>query len=368
MSEPAPDPAGPRPAVRQAAFIFIFITVVLDMLALGMIVPVLPKLIVSFSAATRRGAAEITACSARRGRRCSSSSRRCSARCRIASAGGRSSCCRTSGSGLDYVLMALAPTLGWLFVGRVISGITAASFTTAGAYIADVTPPEKRAPASACSARRSASASSSGPAIGGVLGEIDPRLPFWVAGGAQPRQRGVRLVRAAGVAADASGARRSRGGAPTRSARCSCCARTRSCSGWRAVRVPQPLAHEVLPEHVRALHRLPLRLGASATVGLALAGVGVCTAIVQGGLVRPIVERTRRTRARCSSGLACGVIGFAVYGCGADRRLFLLGDADDGALGTLPGRRAQGLMTRRVEAERAGQLQGAHHSLRGIPG
>ena len=49
------------------------------------------------------------------------------------------------GLGLDYLLMALAPTLGWLFVGRVISGITAASFATAGAYIADVTPPERRA-------------------------------------------------------------------------------------------------------------------------------------------------------------------------------------------------------------------------------
>src|SRR5450759_986977 len=50
-----------------------------------------------------------------------------------------------TGLGLDFILMALAPNLWWLFLGRVISGIAAASFSTAGAYISDVTPPEKRA-------------------------------------------------------------------------------------------------------------------------------------------------------------------------------------------------------------------------------
>lgn len=83
--------------------------------------------------------------------------------------------------GLDYVLMALAPTLGWLFVGRVISGITASSFSTAGAYVADVTPPERRAAGFGMLGAAFGLGFILGPALGGVLGAVDPRLPFWVA-------------------------------------------------------------------------------------------------------------------------------------------------------------------------------------------
>src|SRR3989475_7238078 len=130
---------------RRAALAFIFVTIVLDMLALGMIAPVLPKLVERFMGGDTAHAAEIYglfgtvwalmqflfspvlgAVSDRFGRR-------------------RVILLSNFGLGLDYILMALAPTLSWLFVGRVISGITAASVPTAGAYIADVTPQEKRA-------------------------------------------------------------------------------------------------------------------------------------------------------------------------------------------------------------------------------
>src|SRR5690606_31010089 len=87
------------------------------------------------------------------------------------------------GLGLDYVLMALAPTIGWLFVGRIISGITAASISTAGAYIADVTPPERRAARFGLLGAAFGFGFVVGPALGGTLGEIDARLPFWVAAG-----------------------------------------------------------------------------------------------------------------------------------------------------------------------------------------
>ena len=87
------------------------------------------------------------------------------------------------GLGLDYILMALAPTLCWLFVGRVISGITAASISTAFAYIADVTPPNSARRASACSGVAFGVGFILGPALGGLLGAIDPRLPFWIAAG-----------------------------------------------------------------------------------------------------------------------------------------------------------------------------------------
>ena len=85
------------------------------------------------------------------------------------------------GLAFDYVLMALAPSLTWLFVGRVISGITSASVSTAFAYIADITPPERRAAVFGKIGAAFGAGFILGPAIGGLLGGIDPRLPFWVA-------------------------------------------------------------------------------------------------------------------------------------------------------------------------------------------
>src|SRR5207248_5431645 len=134
-----------RMKARKAAVVFIFITVMLDMLALGLIAPVLPKLILNFlggnatSAATWLGvfgtvfalmqfffSPVLGVLSDRFGRR-------------------PVILLSNLGLGLDYIVMALSPTIGWLFVGRVISGITASSIPTAMAYIADVVPKEKRA-------------------------------------------------------------------------------------------------------------------------------------------------------------------------------------------------------------------------------
>src|SRR5258708_6915455 len=87
------------------------------------------------------------------------------------------------GLGLDYVVMALAPTIGWLFLGRIISGITASSIPTAMAYIADVTPREKRASAFGMIGMAFGVGFAFGPAIGGLLGSVTPRLAFWVSAG-----------------------------------------------------------------------------------------------------------------------------------------------------------------------------------------
>jgi DHA1 family tetracycline resistance protein-like MFS transporter len=168
---------------RRAALAFIFITVVLDMLALGMIVPVLPKLVEDFMHGNTALAAEyvglfatvwaamqflfspvLGALSDRFGRR-------------------PVILLSNFGLGADYIVMALAPTVWWLFVGRVISGITAASFSTASAYIADVAPPDKRAGGYGMISAAFGLGFVLGPAMGGVLGNIDPRLPFWVAAG-----------------------------------------------------------------------------------------------------------------------------------------------------------------------------------------
>src|SRR6202171_2268938 len=168
---------------RKAAVIFIFITVTLDMLALGLIAPVLPKLVLNFLGGDTPSAAKmfgifgtvfalmqfvfsrlLGVLSDRFGRR-------------------PVILLSNLGLGLDYVVMALAPTIGWLFLGRIISGITTSSIPTAMAYIADVTPKEKRAAAFGMIGMAFGVGFAFGPAIGGLLGSVSPRLAFWVSAG-----------------------------------------------------------------------------------------------------------------------------------------------------------------------------------------
>jgi DHA1 family tetracycline resistance protein-like MFS transporter len=177
MSLPSAPPAG-----RQAAVIFVFITVLLDMLALGIVLPVLPKLIESFVDGDTSRAAHIVgifgttwalmqflfspvlgALSDRFGRR---------------------PVILLSNLGLagNYLLMALAPSLGWLFLGRVLSGITSASISTSNAYIADITPPAERAAKFGMMGAAFGAGFVIGPGLGGILGGFDLRFPFWVAG------------------------------------------------------------------------------------------------------------------------------------------------------------------------------------------
>ena len=163
---------------RKAALAFVFVTVLIDMLAFGMIIPVLPMLVQDFVGGNAARAAQMYGLfgtawalmqfifSPVQGSLSDHFGRRPVILISCA------------GLGLDFILMALAPNLWWLLVGRVISGITA-SFSAAGAYISDVTPPEKRASSSGFSARRSALDSCWVPRWAGVLGAISPRLPFW---------------------------------------------------------------------------------------------------------------------------------------------------------------------------------------------
>jgi DHA1 family tetracycline resistance protein-like MFS transporter len=149
VSESRPENSAETAAPRGAAVVFIFVTILLDTLALGLIIPVLPKLIASFVDNDTASAARIFglfgtvwalmqfvfspilgALSDRFGRR-------------------PVVLLSNFGMALDYVLSALAPSLSWIFVGRVIIGITSASISTAFAYIADITPPEQRAAVSA---------------------------------------------------------------------------------------------------------------------------------------------------------------------------------------------------------------------------
>jgi DHA1 family tetracycline resistance protein-like MFS transporter len=176
MSNPAHPP-------RKAALAFIFVTVLIDMLAFGMIIPVLPLLVQNFAGGSAARGAEIYGAfgtawalmqlifSPVQGSLSDHFGRRAVILI---------SC---TGLGLDFILMALAPNVWWLLLGRVISGICAASFSTAGAYISDVTPPEKRAASFGLLGAAFGIGFVLGPALGGILGAISPRLPFWAAAG-----------------------------------------------------------------------------------------------------------------------------------------------------------------------------------------
>ena len=170
-------------ARRQAAFVFIFATILLDMLAMGIIIPVLPKLVVDFVRGDTQEAARIfglfgTAFALMQFLFAPLQGI-------LSDSFGRRPVILISnfGVGLDYVLMAMAPTLGWLFAGRVISGIASASIATAYAYVADVTPVDRRAARFGLLGAAFGAGFVLGPALGGWAGSISPRLPFWIAAG-----------------------------------------------------------------------------------------------------------------------------------------------------------------------------------------
>jgi MFS transporter, DHA1 family, tetracycline resistance protein len=351
-------------SARGAAVSFIFITVVLDVLALGIIVPVLPALVVAFLGGDTAHAARIYGVFAT-----SWAAMQFVASPLLGALSDRFGrrpiiLLSIAGLGLDYVFMALAPSIGWLFVGRVISGFTSASFATAAAYIADVTPVEARARSFGLIGAAFGIGFVLGPALGGVLGTFDPRLPFWVSAAlclanalygafvlpeSLPAERRARFSWAR---ANPIGSLRLLRSHP-------------ELFGLASVTLLYYVAHEVLPStfvlYTQYRYDWDLR-----TVGLTLAAVGVCTAIVSGGLVGPIVSRIGERRAALT-GLAFGAAAFTIYGVSSTGRLFLAG-VPVMAFWGLFGPSAQGIMSRRVGPSEQGQLQGAVMGLRGLSG
>jgi DHA1 family tetracycline resistance protein-like MFS transporter len=357
MSDPR-IPAQPR----RAAFVFIFITVALDMLALGMIMPVLPKLVEGFVGGNTARASEIFglfgtawalmqflfspmlgALSDRFGRR-------------------PIVLLSNFGLGLDYVLMALAPSLAFLFAGRVISGICAATISTSYSYIADVTPADERAGRFGMLGAAFGLGFVVGPAVGGLLGTVDPRLPFWAAAAMSllnwlygllvlpeslPRDRRAPF---SWRKANPLGALKLLRSHP-------------ELSGLAGAGFISNLAHVVLPS-VFVLyvgHRYGWNEGA---VGLCLSAVGVSAIIVQAGLIGPAVTALGDRRA-LMTGLAFGMAGFAVCGLAPSGLIFCI-SIPLLALWGLASPTLLSLMSRRVGPSEQGQLQGANASLQGI--
>ena len=350
------------PPVRGAAVAFIFITILLDMFALGLIMPILPKLVESFVDNDTASAARIFglfgtvwalmqfvfspilgALSDRFGRR-------------------PVVLLSNFGLALDYVLMALAPSLIWLFVGRVISGITSASVSIAFAYIADLTPPERRAAVFGKIGAAFGAGFILGPAIGGLLGGVDPRLPFWAAAALSFANTlyGL-LILPESLPPDRRSPFRWKNANPIGALHL-----LRSdpvLAGLSVVNFVAQLAHVVLPSTF--VLYATYRYGWDATtVGLTLAMVGICAMAVQGLAIGPIVRRLGERRALVL-GLGCGAAGFLILGTAPTGPLSWLG-IPVMALWGVSGAALQALTTQLVTPEQQGQLQGATTSVQSV--
>ncbi|MBI5319197.1 MAG: TCR/Tet family MFS transporter [Bradyrhizobium sp.] len=266
------------------------------------------------------------------------------------------------GLGLDYVLMALAPSLSWLFVGRLISGITSASVSTAFAYIADITAPEHRAAMFGKVGVAFGAGFILGPALGGVLGDIDPRLPFWAAAGLSFTNTlyGF-LILPESLSRERRSPWRWKSANPVGALRL--LASDSVLAGLSLANFFAQLAHVVLPS-VFVLYAT-YRYGWDVkTVGLTLALVGICQMVVQGAAIGPIVKRFGERRA-LFFGLACGAVGFFICGTAPTGHWFWTA-VPVMALWGVAGAATQALITRRVSPEQQGRLQGATNSVQSI--
>ena len=361
MAEPTTTPA---PSVGRAAFTFILIMVALDFLAFGIIVPVLPDLIRSFEGGDFARASAITgyfgfawnamqfifspllgAWSDRFGRR-------------------PVILISCFGLSIDYVFMALAPSLRWLFVGRIISGITASNVATGFAYITDVTPPEERPQKFGLISAAFGLGFVIGPAVGGYLGNINLRFPFWAAAvlslanalygffilpeSLPPERRSKSAWHMANPLGSMN-----------------LFQSHRELAGLAIVMTLYYLAHQSL-QTVYVLYTEYRYAWNQRDIGFSLAVVGVSAAVVSGVLVGPFVKRFGERRSLLS-GLFFGVLGFAGFAL-ASRGWMMLAVIPFIALWGIAAPATQSLMSRHVDPSSQGKLQGAINSLRAITG
>jgi DHA1 family tetracycline resistance protein-like MFS transporter len=358
--DPAPRPRHGRP---EAAFGFIFATSLINAVSFGIMIPILPNLIKQFTGGDTAAASEWNVLfSATWGAMqffCGPVLGMLSDRL------GRRAVLLVSLFGLfvDFLFMAFAPSLWWLFLGRILNGATAASFSTANAYVADVTPPERRARNFGLIGSAFSFGFLIGPVLGGLAGQNDLRLPFKIAAAltlinwlygllvlpeSLPRER--RSSRVDWSRANPLGSLlflRARN----------------ELFGLASVNFLFQFAQNVLPT-IFVLYT-GYRYGwTPRTLGFVFMATGVSGIIVQMFLVGPVVRRIGE-RGSMLLGAASGMAGFTIFALASRPWMYLVGIPIFAAIGFLqPG--VMGLMSRRVGPRHQGQLQGANQSLQGI--
>lgn len=347
---------------RQASMAFILVSVLINVMGLGLVIPVLPALIQELAGNVSAGsfyngvfiaiyagmqfvfAPILGRLSDRYGRR-------------------PILLISSSGTALDYLVAALAPSLAWLLVARIVAGILGASFSTANAYIADVSRPEERARNFGLLGAVFGLGFILGPGIGGLLGNSDLRLPFYFAAGLallnsvygwfvlpeslKPEHRqtargSLNPLSSLGILNSSPLIR-----------------------GLAVSSVLGNLAFQIL-QSVWVLYT-SYRFGWSVgQTGLSLVLVGVMAAIIQGGLIRVIVSRLGERRAVLFS-QAASIASFTLYGL-AFQGWMMYATILIGALGNVGGPASQSILSRSVSARQQGTIQGALTALVSLTG
>jgi len=344
---------------KQAALGFIFITLLIDVTGFGIIIPVLPKLITELTHDTISDASKIGGwlmfafafmqfffapvlgnLSDKFGRR-------------------PVLLAALFGFTIDYLILAFAPTIEWLFVGRILAGITGASFTTATAYIADITPPEKRAQNFGMIGVAFGVGFIVGPMLGGLLGHFGSRIPFFASAGLtmlnflygyfilpeslkKENRREFELKRANPVG---------------------------SLLHVRNYPVVAGLSTSLFFIYLAA-HSVQStwtfftieRFGWSELmIGISLSVVGILVAAVQGGLIRIAIPRLGQKRA-VYVGLLFYMVGFTLFAF-ASESWMMFAILVPYCLGGIAGPALQGIISGSVPMNQQGELQGALTSL-----
>lgn len=353
-----------KPAVK-----FIFITLLLDVLGFGLLIPVGPSLVKGLmnggaGGGTDEGAAPIVAglmstfytmsflfapllgvLSDRYGRR-------------------PVILISLLGSGLDYFAMALAPSIAWLFVTRAINGLTGASFIVASAYVADVTPPEKRSAAFGMIGAAFGLGFVIGPLAGGLLGSIDIHLPFYAAGGLTILNW---LYGYFVLPESLPPERRS----PIKLSRCNPVG-----AYWNLGKYPLVLGlaaalfllniSQFMLHATWALYTEHRYGWSQLLIGLSLFTVGVTAAIVQGGLARKLIPKLGEPRA-VLMGVAIGSLAYIGYGLVPHGWMIFVIIAA-GSIGGIGQPACQSIITSSVDPREQGTVQGALSSMTSLAG
>lgn len=344
---------------KNSALTFIFITMLIDVTGLGIIIPVLPTLIQHLIGGNLSEAAKyggwltfayafmqflfspiLGGLSDKYGRR-------------------PVLLISLFGFGIDYIFMGFAPTIGWLFLGRLFSGISGASITTAGAYIADVSPPEKRSQNFGLIGAAFGLGFIIGPVIGGILGQYGARIPFFAAAGLallnwlygyfilpeslKPENRRAFDWKRANPIGSLKNIRRY----PL------------------IMSLVVSLVFIYLANHATqstwTFYTMEKFGWNEAWVGYSLGFVGLMIAIVQGGLIRIVIPKLGQKRS-VYFGLTLYTIGFLCFAF-ATQGWMMFAFIVPFALGGFAGPALQGIISSQVPNNEQGELQGALTSL-----
>ncbi|MCB1065086.1 MAG: TCR/Tet family MFS transporter [Verrucomicrobiae bacterium] len=349
---------------RKPALGFIFVTLVLDILGIGLIIPILPKLVDQLAEGGISEASHVYGLLAALyslmqflfAPLLGSLSDRFGRRPVILAS--------LLGSGLDYFLLAFAPSLAWFFVGRIIAGVTGANFSAATAYIADVSPPEKRAANFGLIGAAFGLGFIIGPAMGGFLGEIGLRVPFFVAGGLTLLNWLYGLI----VLPESLKLKNRSQFSWTRANPVGSLLSLRRYPlvlGLSGSHFLIQVAHQVLPS-TWVLYTAYRYGWSPAQTGASLAVVGLMAAIMQGGVTRLVVPRLGEMKTAAFS-LIVSALAYIGYGLATEGwMLYLIIIA--GSLGGLANPAIKGLISNSIGDNEQGQMQGSLSSLTSLAG